>query len=227
MKTPRNTAKLLDLPYAPEAEACSTSSSAAGSFASASRPRSMTTAANPAPATTTPGAGAPATSSITDWWTAGRVSLRVGPGIPPRHGARAHRTIRWCCARRTARPRGARGLPRPDPRRVHVAHHLQRRQRVERQRRWSSGSSRSARQPGAWSADYYRTDRRRHSPPACRSPVDERGPESLGWCTGSQRRCSAGIPAPPAASSRGCVWGNFFSSTVGPARAPDRRRPES
>jgi hypothetical protein len=84
MKDSKNAAKLLDLPYAPEADALLDELERSGQFrvgleAEADDADTDTEAASNDYAW---GRGS-GNVSIQDWWTTGRVALRVGPGIAP------------------------------------------------------------------------------------------------------------------------------------------------
>jgi hypothetical protein len=84
MKDSSNTAKLLDLPYAPEAEQYLDELERSGQFrigleAEIEDADSAEVAASNDYAW---GLGS-GSVSVHDWWTTGRVALRVGPGIAP------------------------------------------------------------------------------------------------------------------------------------------------
>ena len=84
MKDSSNTAKLLDLPYAPEAEQYLDELERSGQFrigleAEIEDAESVDAAASNDYAW---GRGS-GSVSIQDWWTTGRVALRIGPGIAP------------------------------------------------------------------------------------------------------------------------------------------------
>jgi hypothetical protein len=84
MKDSSNTAKLLDLPYAPEAEQYLDELERSGQFrigleAEIEDADSVEVAASNDYAW---GLGS-GSVSVQDWWTTGRVALRVGPGIAP------------------------------------------------------------------------------------------------------------------------------------------------
>jgi hypothetical protein len=82
MKDSRNTAKLLDLPYAPEAEALLDELERSGQFRVGLDAEVDDPDHNDATASNDYAWGRGSGSvSIQDWWTTGRVSLRVGPGI--------------------------------------------------------------------------------------------------------------------------------------------------
>jgi hypothetical protein len=84
MKDSTDTATLLDLPYAPEAEQYLDELERSGQFrigveAELDEPDASETAASNDYAWDR-GSGS---VSIQDWWTSGRVTLRVGPGLSP------------------------------------------------------------------------------------------------------------------------------------------------
>jgi len=82
MKDSRNTAKLLDLPYAPEAERYLDELERSGQFRIGVEAEAEDEPASPAHAEYFWGRGS-GNVAITDWWTAGCLDLRVGPGILP------------------------------------------------------------------------------------------------------------------------------------------------
>jgi hypothetical protein len=83
MKDPGNTAKnLLDLPYAPEAEAFLDELERSGQFRIGLEAEQDDDAGE-APGTDYPFGRGSGSVVIQDWWTAGRVHLRVAPGILP------------------------------------------------------------------------------------------------------------------------------------------------
>ena len=85
MKNPGNTAKLLDLSYAPEAEQYLDELERSGQFRVGLEAEAEDGDASDASAGNDYGWGRGSGSvSIQDWWTTGRVALRVGPGIAPR-----------------------------------------------------------------------------------------------------------------------------------------------
>ena len=134
MKDSSNAAKkLLDLPYAPEAEQYLDELERSGQFRIGIEAEiDDADISERPPATTTPGAAAPAACrSRTGGPRAVSRCASAPASRPPTSRWRAS-TTRWCCARRTASIACARGLPRADPRCLHAAHHLQRRQRVDR-----------------------------------------------------------------------------------------------
>ena len=185
MKNSGNSAKLLDLPFAPEADALLDELERSGQFRVGLEAEVDDESNEQAASNDYSWGRGSGSVVIQDWWTSKSVSLRVGPGI-------GHHDLVLAQDRRFAagenggrpRPRGARGLPRPDSRCVHAAHHLQRRQRVGWRR-----PGHTHRQPADPATR--RKDRPRRSAPACRSrcpPAPSQNP--LRWCTGSQRsRC--------------------------------------
>jgi len=83
MKDSSNTAQLLDLPYAPEAEEYLDELERSGQFRVGLEAEAEDdTAENAAHAEYFWGRGS-GNVAIADWWTAGRLDLRVGPGIVP------------------------------------------------------------------------------------------------------------------------------------------------
>jgi hypothetical protein len=84
MKDSANTAKLLDLPYAPEAEEYLDELERSGQFRVGieAEAEAEDESENTAHAEYFWGRGS-GNVAITDWWTAGRLDLRVGPGITP------------------------------------------------------------------------------------------------------------------------------------------------
>jgi hypothetical protein len=81
MKNPGNTAKLLDLPYAPEAEAMLDELERSGQFRIGLDAELDEESAEPAAANDYSWGRGSGSVTIQDWWTSGRVSIRVGPGI--------------------------------------------------------------------------------------------------------------------------------------------------
>ena len=81
MKNPGNTAKLLDLPYAPEAEAMLDELERSGQFRIGIDAELDEEGAEPAVANDYSWGRGSGSVTIQDWWTSGRVSIRVGPGI--------------------------------------------------------------------------------------------------------------------------------------------------
>ncbi len=82
MKDSSNTAKLLELPYAPEAEEYLDQLERSGQFRVGIEAEAEDEPENAAHAEYFWGRGS-GNVAITDWWTAGRLDLRVGPGIQP------------------------------------------------------------------------------------------------------------------------------------------------
>jgi hypothetical protein len=82
MKNSSSTAKLLDLPYAPEAEEYLDELERSGQFRVGIEAEAEDEPENTAHAQYFWGRGT-GHVAITDWWTAGRLDLRVGPGICP------------------------------------------------------------------------------------------------------------------------------------------------
>jgi len=82
MKDSSSTAKLLDLPYAPEAEEYLDELERSGQFRVGLEAEAEDEPENAAHAEYFWGRGS-GNVAITDWWTAGRLDLRVGPGIQP------------------------------------------------------------------------------------------------------------------------------------------------
>ncbi len=82
MKQPGNTAKLLDLPYAPEAEAYLDELERSGQFRIGVEAEldEQETAPASNDYSLVRGSG---NVSIQDWWTSGAVALRIAPGIAP------------------------------------------------------------------------------------------------------------------------------------------------
>ena len=86
MKDSSNTAKkLLDLPYAPEAEEYLDELERSGQFRVGLEAEIEEAAASDAAAASNDYAWGRGSGSVSiqDWWTTGRVALRVGPGIAP------------------------------------------------------------------------------------------------------------------------------------------------
>jgi hypothetical protein len=84
MKESSNTAKLLELPYAPEAEQYLDELERSGQFRVGLEAEVDDTEAGDAAASSEYAWGRGSGNvSIQDWWTTGRVALRVGPGIAP------------------------------------------------------------------------------------------------------------------------------------------------
>jgi hypothetical protein len=82
MKDSTNTAQLLDLPYTPEAEEYLDELERSGQFRVGVEAEAEDEPENAAHAEYFWGRGT-GHVAITDWWTAGRLDLRVGPGIQP------------------------------------------------------------------------------------------------------------------------------------------------
>jgi hypothetical protein len=84
MKDFSNTAKLLELPYAPEAEQYLDELERSGQFRVGLEAEVDDAEAGDAAASSDYAWGRGSGNvSIQDWWTTGRVALRVGPGIAP------------------------------------------------------------------------------------------------------------------------------------------------
>jgi hypothetical protein len=82
MKNSSSTAKLLELTYAPEAEEYLDELERSGQFRVGIEAEAEDEPENAAHAEYFWGRGS-GHVAITDWWTAGRLDLRVGPGIQP------------------------------------------------------------------------------------------------------------------------------------------------
>jgi hypothetical protein len=82
MKDSKSTAKLLDLPYAPEADALLDELERSGQFRVGLEAEVDDAESDTASNDYAWGRGS-GSVSIQDWWTTGRVALRVGPGIAP------------------------------------------------------------------------------------------------------------------------------------------------
>ena len=82
MKDSKNAAKLLDLPYAPEADALLDELERSGQFRVGLEAEVEEADTESASNDYAWGRGS-GNVSIQDWWTTGRVALRVGPGIAP------------------------------------------------------------------------------------------------------------------------------------------------
>lgn len=84
MKNSKNTAKLLDLPYAPEADALLDELERSGQFR-VGLEAEIDDAETEAEAASNDYAWGRGSGNVTiqDWWTTGRVALRVGAGIAP------------------------------------------------------------------------------------------------------------------------------------------------
>ena len=176
MKNSSNTAKkLLDLPYAPEAEQYLDELERSGQFRIGIEAEIDDAEISDATASNDYAWGRGSGSvSIQDWWTTGRVALRVGPGLAPADItlARINDSLRAAHAG-WSRSSGARGISRADPGCLHAAHHLQRRQRVDRRgfavARLSSWVDEARLEPrvGTWPLTLS-TDRSRRKRAACR-----------------------------------------------------------
>jgi len=81
MKNPAHIAKLLDLPYAPEAEAMLDELERSGQFRIGLDAENDDEAVEPAIANDYSWGRGSGSVTIQDWWTSGHVSIRVGPGI--------------------------------------------------------------------------------------------------------------------------------------------------
>ena len=81
MKNPGHIAKLLDLPYAPEAEAMLDELERSGQFRVGLDAENDEEAAEPAIANDYSWGRGSGSVTIQDWWTSGALSIRVGPGI--------------------------------------------------------------------------------------------------------------------------------------------------
>jgi hypothetical protein len=82
MKDSKNTAKLLDLPYAPEAEELLDELERSGQFRVGLEAEIDDVDSDTASNDYAWGRGS-GNVTIQDWWTTGRIALRVGPGIAP------------------------------------------------------------------------------------------------------------------------------------------------
>jgi hypothetical protein len=84
MKDSSNTAKLLDLPFAPEAEQYLDELERSGQFRVGLEAEVEDAEAGDAAASSDYAWGRGSGNvSVQDWWTTGRVALRVGPGVVP------------------------------------------------------------------------------------------------------------------------------------------------
>lgn len=81
MKNPLNSAKLLDLPYAREAEELLDELERTGQFRVGIEAELDDESVDPAASNDYSWGRGSGSVSIQDWWTTGRVALRVGPGI--------------------------------------------------------------------------------------------------------------------------------------------------
>jgi hypothetical protein len=83
MKDSKNTAQLLDLPYAPEADALLDELERSGQFRVGLDAENDEPADGDAPSSDYSWGRGSGNVVIQDWWTTGRVALRVGPGLAP------------------------------------------------------------------------------------------------------------------------------------------------
>ncbi len=81
MKNPGNSAKLLDLPYAPEADALLDELERSGQFRVGLEAEVEDDSSEPAASNDYSWGRGSGSVVIHDWWTSKSVSLRVGPGI--------------------------------------------------------------------------------------------------------------------------------------------------
>ena len=81
MKNPGNSAKLLDLPFAPEAEELLDELERSGQFRVGLEAEAEDESIDPAATIEYAWGRGSGSVTIQDWWTTGRVALRVGPGI--------------------------------------------------------------------------------------------------------------------------------------------------
>ncbi len=81
MKNPGNSAKLLDLPYAPEAEQLLDELERTGQFRVGLESEAEEEDVDHAATIEYSWGRGSGSVTIQDWWTTGRVALRVGPGI--------------------------------------------------------------------------------------------------------------------------------------------------
>jgi|SRR5688572_2054566 len=81
MKNPGNLAKLLDLPYAPEAEAMLDELERSGQFRIGLDAEVDDEGGDPSAASDYSWGRGSGNVTIQDWWTSGSVAIRVGPGI--------------------------------------------------------------------------------------------------------------------------------------------------
>jgi hypothetical protein len=81
MKNPGNSAKLLDLPYAPEAEQLLDELERSGQFRVGLEAEAEDESIDPAATIEYSWGRGSGSVTIQDWWTTGRIALRVGPGI--------------------------------------------------------------------------------------------------------------------------------------------------
>lgn len=83
MKDPKNAAKLLDLPYAPEADALLDELERSGQFRVGLEAEVDDAAESEAASNDYAWGRGSGNVVVQDWWTTGRVALRIGPGIAP------------------------------------------------------------------------------------------------------------------------------------------------
>jgi hypothetical protein len=83
MKDSKNTAKLLDLPYAPEADALLDELERSGQFRVGLEAEIDDAADTEAASNDYAWGRGSGHVVVQDWWTTGRVVLRVGPGVAP------------------------------------------------------------------------------------------------------------------------------------------------
>jgi hypothetical protein len=83
MKDSKNTAKLLDLPYAPEADALLDELERSGQFRVGLEAEIDDAADTEAASNDYAWGRGSGSVVVQDWWTTGRVVLRVGPGVSP------------------------------------------------------------------------------------------------------------------------------------------------
>ncbi len=81
MKNPANSAKLLDLRYAPEAEELLDELERTGQFRIGLEAEAEDESIDPAATIEYAWGRGSGSVTIQDWWTTGRVALRVGPGV--------------------------------------------------------------------------------------------------------------------------------------------------
>src|SRR5262245_26564611 len=81
MKNPGNSAKLLELPYAPEAEQMLDELERSGQFRVGLEAKMDDDNVDPAASNEYSWGRGSGNVTIQDWWTANSVALRVGPGI--------------------------------------------------------------------------------------------------------------------------------------------------
>ena len=82
MKDSKNTAKLLDLPYAPEADALLDELERSGQFR-VGLEAEVDDADNETVSNDYAWGRGSGNVTVQDWWTSGRIALRIGPGIAP------------------------------------------------------------------------------------------------------------------------------------------------